>query len=189
MPAPARPKTSVWCPTDLVSMPEDPLDRGLLRFREPGIILLGAPLGSPQFIREALEQKMEKVREITSLLPFIDHWTKEQKAIVLRGIQTNTCSGGSSAPSSPSESGSEASEPDIAKLADRGLAAAVMHSYFDVKPQTATVRTAGYGFNILIPTISQEGQLKKLAHGIKFIGQGQSVLTDCPRPVPDKGSR
>ena len=64
--------TSVWCPTDLVSMPEDPLDRGLLRVREPGIILLGAPLGSPQFIREALEQKMEKVREITSLLPFIE---------------------------------------------------------------------------------------------------------------------
>ena len=53
-------------------MPEDPLDRGLLRVREPGIILLGAPLGSPQFIREALEQKMEKVREITSLLPFIE---------------------------------------------------------------------------------------------------------------------
>ena len=53
-------------------MPEDPLERGLLRVREPGIILLGAPLGSPQFIREALEQKMEKVREITSLLPFIE---------------------------------------------------------------------------------------------------------------------
>ena len=53
-------------------MPEDPLDRGLLRVREPRIILLGAPLVSPQFIREALEQKMEKVREITSLLPFIE---------------------------------------------------------------------------------------------------------------------
>ena len=72
MPAPARPKTTVWCPADLVSTPEDPLDRGLLRVREPGIILLGAPLGSPQFVREALKQKVEKVREITSLLPGIE---------------------------------------------------------------------------------------------------------------------
>ena len=70
--APARPKTTVWCPTNLVSTPEDPLERGLLRVREPGIILLGAPLGSPEFIREALKHKMEKVREITSLLPFIE---------------------------------------------------------------------------------------------------------------------
>ena len=72
MPAPARPKTSVWCPTDLASMAEDPLDRGVLWVREPGIIFLGAPLGSPQFTREALEQTMEKVWEITSLLPFIE---------------------------------------------------------------------------------------------------------------------
>ena len=51
VPAPAKPKTTIWCPTDLVSTPDDPLERGLLRVREPGIILLGAPLGSPEFVR------------------------------------------------------------------------------------------------------------------------------------------
>ena len=72
MAAPAWPKTTIWCPTDLVSTPEDPLERGLLRVREPGIILLGAPLGSQQIVRQALEQKIEKVLEITCLLPGIE---------------------------------------------------------------------------------------------------------------------
>ena len=72
VPAPGRPKTTVWCPADLSSMPEDPLQRGLLRVREPGIILLGAPLGTPQFVREELSKKVEKVQEITSLLPGIE---------------------------------------------------------------------------------------------------------------------
>ena len=72
VPAPGRPKTTVWCPADLSSMPEDPLQRGLLRVREPGIILLGAPLGTPQFVREVLSKKVEKVQEITSLLPGIE---------------------------------------------------------------------------------------------------------------------
>ena len=65
-----RPRSGVlrtWPPP-----PEDPLGGGLLRVREPEIVLLGALLGSPQFIREALEKKMDKVREITSLLPFIE---------------------------------------------------------------------------------------------------------------------
>ena len=72
VPALARPKTTLWSPGDLVSTPEDPLERGLLRVREPGIILLGAPLGSPEYVREALKQKVEKVREITNLLPLIE---------------------------------------------------------------------------------------------------------------------
>lgn len=87
VPAPARPKTSVWCLSDLVSMPEDPLDRGLLRVREPGIILLGAPLDFPQFVRKALEQKIEKVQEITSLLPFIED--PHTKFVLLRSCRSS----------------------------------------------------------------------------------------------------
>ena len=96
VPAPARPKTSVWClsPTvsDLVSMPEDPLDRGLLPVREPGIILLGAPLDFPQFVRKALEQKIEKVQEITSLLPFIEDPHTKTIYIIVQSISDNNLS-------------------------------------------------------------------------------------------------
>ena len=49
--APACPKTTLWCPSDRVSEPKDPLERRLFRVRKEGIILLGAPLGSSQFVR------------------------------------------------------------------------------------------------------------------------------------------
>ena len=47
----------------------DPLNRGIPRVRGLGITLLGAPIGHQGFIAEALQEKVEKVASITSLLP------------------------------------------------------------------------------------------------------------------------
>ena len=68
--APSDPKTTVWSP--LTSCPdEDPLilNKGVLKVDTPGIILLGAPIGSHAFVASALQSKLEKITQITSLLP------------------------------------------------------------------------------------------------------------------------
>ena len=48
---------------------DDPLAKGLVRVEEDGVILPGAPLGSPTFVAKAVKEKVEKVRAITELLP------------------------------------------------------------------------------------------------------------------------
>ena len=60
-------------------------------------------------------------------------------------------------PSPPSLSVSSSSSTAFVKPAVHGLAAAVMHSYSDKKPQTTAVSTAGHGYT----------------------GQGQTVSTVC----------
>ena len=56
--------SAVWIPGD-----PDPLQRGIPRVAEEGITVLGAPLGSPDFVEAALQAKVEKVRKITEALP------------------------------------------------------------------------------------------------------------------------
>ena len=66
--APDPPKTTVWSRLDM-SDDDDPLGRGVPRVRGDGITLLGAPLGSDDFVATALQEKVNKVQRITSLLP------------------------------------------------------------------------------------------------------------------------
>ena len=69
VPMGSRPKSTVWCPNSLHSEDsQDPLDRGIPRVQEAGIVLLGAPLGSHQFEQEKINLKVEKIREITEHL-------------------------------------------------------------------------------------------------------------------------
>ena len=69
--APAPPKTTIWSPTN-TGGEVDPLDRGITKVKEDGVILLGAPLGSEAFVGRELKRKVEKVREISELLPQIE---------------------------------------------------------------------------------------------------------------------
>ena len=66
--APDQPKTTVWSKLD-VSGDLDPLHKGIPRVRGLGITLLGAPVGHDGFIAEALQEKVDKIASITSLLP------------------------------------------------------------------------------------------------------------------------
>ena len=69
---PSRPKSTVWCPKaspDLTDL--DPLRRGVPRVMEDGIVLLGSPIGSQEFIEQVIASKVEKVKETVSLLPLI----------------------------------------------------------------------------------------------------------------------
>ena len=64
-------KSTVWCP-GVPATDDDPLDRNIFRTKEPGIILLGSPIGSTQFIQQAVSKRTEKIREITDLLPLLE---------------------------------------------------------------------------------------------------------------------
>ena len=68
--APSLPKTTVWSKLD-VTGDDDPLGKGVPRVRGLGITLLGAPLGHLGYEAELLQEKVNKVQEITSLLPDI----------------------------------------------------------------------------------------------------------------------
>ena len=62
------PKTKVWCPMD-VSGNLHPLGRGITRVRPgSGIVVLGAPVGHSPFVKEKLEEKVEKIQQITQTL-------------------------------------------------------------------------------------------------------------------------
>ena len=67
--APNRPKSSVWSPQDLGAV-EEPLQQ-VPRVVEEGIILLGAPLGSAAFVRQAIQAKVSKVEAISARLPLL----------------------------------------------------------------------------------------------------------------------
>ena len=67
---PDKPKTTIWSKSNLSDNP-DLHNRGIARVREPGIILLGAPLGQDDFTARVLQEKVDKVAAITSLLPDI----------------------------------------------------------------------------------------------------------------------
>ena len=65
-----RPKTTVWSPA-ATGGEGDPLAKGLERIREEGVTLLGSPVGSQEFMTREVEKKVEKVEEITGLLPLL----------------------------------------------------------------------------------------------------------------------
>ena len=82
--APSKPKTLVWSPRnpnleaglaeDIISEEQehDPLQRGIPRSStDEGIIVLGAPVGNDRYVCQSLETKVEKVRQITELLPLL----------------------------------------------------------------------------------------------------------------------
>jgi hypothetical protein len=70
---PSLPKTSIWSPGSGVDEDEqDPLQRGVPRVSSgSGITVLGAPVGSAQYVREVMESRIQKIKEITGLLPNI----------------------------------------------------------------------------------------------------------------------
>ena len=101
--APAPPKSTIWSPGH-VGGAEDPLDRGLERVTAEGVTLLGAPLGSPAFVEESLKHKVQKVEEITGLLPLLEDPHTEftllrsclalpKISFLLRAVDTSTHTG------------------------------------------------------------------------------------------------
>ena len=67
---PARPKSTIWM-FNTNSTEPDPLDRGIPRIQEAGFVLLGTPVGSPEFVEEKIRSRMEKVKLITDKLPLL----------------------------------------------------------------------------------------------------------------------
>ena len=65
-----KPKSTIWCP-DHPSPNLDLLGLGIPRVQEPGIIVLGSPIGSHEFVHEQIKKKIEKIQELTQLLPNI----------------------------------------------------------------------------------------------------------------------
>ena len=70
---PKLPKSSVWSPMDGVDdRDQDPLQRGVPKVRSSdGITVLGAPVRWRDFVREKVVEKIEKVRQVTELLPHL----------------------------------------------------------------------------------------------------------------------
>ena len=64
------PKCQVWT-TSSECDSGNPLDRGIPRVQEDGFTFLGAPIGSNEYTRNILLRKIQKIRQITSLLPNI----------------------------------------------------------------------------------------------------------------------
>ena len=64
---PTIPKSSVCYGKD-----PDPLQEGIPRVTESGIILLGSPIGDRAFTRKAIELKVEKIHDITFRLPLLE---------------------------------------------------------------------------------------------------------------------
>ena len=65
-----RPKSTIWCPS-LPSPDLDPLNQGIPRIQDPGIVLLGSPIGSHQFVQDKIERKIQQVHQLTQSLPLI----------------------------------------------------------------------------------------------------------------------
>ena len=70
---PSTPKSVVWSPLDgAIDPQQDPLHRGIPKVRaSDGIVVLGAPVGYSGFIKEKLECRVEKIREVVELLPLL----------------------------------------------------------------------------------------------------------------------
>ena len=67
--APSQPKSTIWSPIRQgLDEEADPLRRGVPRVTEPGVTLLGAPIGNMEFVKSELKAKVEKIRRIVELL-------------------------------------------------------------------------------------------------------------------------
>ena len=67
---PSKAKSTVWCPNSTNNHP-DPLERGIPRVEEEGIILLGCPIGSHGFVNQAIMERISKMELITIKLPLL----------------------------------------------------------------------------------------------------------------------
>ena len=69
-----RPKSTVWYPSATAVRPTnpDPLNRGIPLVQEDGIVLLGSPIGSKVFEKQAIEVRIDKVRELCSRLSLME---------------------------------------------------------------------------------------------------------------------
>ena len=69
-----RPKSTVWYPSATAVRPTnpDPLNRGIPLVQEDGIVLLGSPIGSKVFEKQAIEVRIDKVGELCSRLPLME---------------------------------------------------------------------------------------------------------------------
>ena len=65
--------TTVWHPqaarADIIG--SDPLGRGIPLVEEEGIVMLGSPIGSLDYERRMISERMDKVRDISQKLPLI----------------------------------------------------------------------------------------------------------------------
>ena len=70
---PSEPKTKLWSPlSGIGDQEQDPLNRGIPKVRSgSGITVLGAPVGYDAYAREVLLGRIEKVRQVTELLPLL----------------------------------------------------------------------------------------------------------------------
>ena len=50
---------------------EELATRGVVAVEEEGVVLLGAPMGSQEFMEEAVEKKVLKVKEVSLLLALL----------------------------------------------------------------------------------------------------------------------
>ena len=62
-------KSTIWSPSPLAPGVEDPLGCGIKQVEGEGVKLLGAPIGSADFVVQFVQKKVAKIKEITSLLP------------------------------------------------------------------------------------------------------------------------
>ena len=69
-----NPKSSVWCPSAVraVHLGADILDRGIPLVEDTGIVILGSPIGSVEFERRVIGERMKKIGEISSMLSLIE---------------------------------------------------------------------------------------------------------------------
>ena len=69
----SNPKSTVWCPNAARAdqLGSDPLGRGIPLVTDEGIVLLGSPIGSVEYERRMIKDRMDKVRAISQRLPLI----------------------------------------------------------------------------------------------------------------------
>ena len=67
------PKSTVWYPSPTAALLSDldPLDRGIPLIVEDGIVLLGSPIGSRVFEKQVISKRIDKVRDISEMLPLM----------------------------------------------------------------------------------------------------------------------
>jgi hypothetical protein len=61
----------IWCPNHDQN-DNDPLERGIPRFRKEGIKLLGAPVGSQDFMEEVLKDRIIKLEALMDKLHLLE---------------------------------------------------------------------------------------------------------------------
>ena len=64
------PKSEIMCPD--VNGPDEPIGGGIPRVRDQGIIVLGSPVGTTEFERKIIMERIDKVEELTERLASLE---------------------------------------------------------------------------------------------------------------------